>query len=115
MLRAELSLAQKEEIADGLKKIQQHWHEQGWDFTLATCAEDLDLERFGIEHNRCIDGELMERLFSDDKVLTEYLHSFDKRESLKHLTLIYLLLLRETLQLLLLIKWLQSQILMLRE
>ena len=83
VLRAELSLAQKEEIADGLKKIQQHWHEQGWDFTLATCAEDLDLERFGIEHNRCIDGELMERLFSDDKVLTEYLHSFDKKRKPK--------------------------------
>lgn len=83
VLRAELSLAQKEEIADGLKKIQQHWHEQGWDFTLATCAEDIDLEKYGIEHNRCIDGELMERLFSDDKVLTEHLHSFDKKRKPK--------------------------------
>lgn len=83
VLRAELSLAQKEEIADGLKKIQHHWHEQGWDFTLATCAEDIDLEKYGIEHNRCIDGELMERLFSDDKVLTEYLHSFDKKRKPK--------------------------------
>lgn len=79
VLRAELSLAQKNEIADGLKKIQQRWHELGWDFTLATCAEDLDLEAYGIEHNRCIDGELMEKLFSDDRELTDYLHSFTKK------------------------------------
>ena len=44
VLRAELSLAQKEEIADGLKKIQQHWHELGWVCSCATCAAENDLE-----------------------------------------------------------------------
>lgn len=29
---------------------------------MATCAEDIDLESYGIEHNRCIDGELMKRI-----------------------------------------------------
>lgn len=40
---------------------------------LATCAEDIDLEHYGIEHNKCIDGELMERLFLEDKALVYYL------------------------------------------
>ena len=29
---------------------------------LATCAEKIDLEKFGIAHNSCIDGELIERI-----------------------------------------------------
>lgn len=29
---------------------------------MAACAEDLPLERYGIEHNSCIDGALIERL-----------------------------------------------------
>ena len=30
-------------------------------FRLATCAEAIDLEKFGIEHNRCIDPTLIAR------------------------------------------------------
>jgi hypothetical protein len=29
---------------------------------VATCAEDIDLDNFGIEHGRCIDGDLIGRL-----------------------------------------------------
>ena len=36
-------------------------------------TEDIDLKQYGIEHNRCIDGELMERIFADDKELVYYL------------------------------------------
>jgi len=32
------------------------------DLTLATCAENLSLEKYGIEHNSCIDGKLIERI-----------------------------------------------------
>lgn len=35
--------------------------------TLATCAKDIDLTVYGIEHNRCIDGDLMERVFGEIK------------------------------------------------
>jgi hypothetical protein len=31
---------------------------------LFTCCEKIDLERFGIQHNKCIDGDLIERLFN---------------------------------------------------
>ena len=33
-----------------------------WGLKLATCGERIDLDRFGIEHNRCIDDELILRI-----------------------------------------------------
>lgn len=72
---AEANHAQRIEIVEGLQKIRSVWEEQGWNVEMATCAEDIDLESYGIEHNRCIDGELMKRIFSDDKELVYYLHT----------------------------------------
>lgn len=42
-------------------------------FRLATCAEAIDLEEFGIEHNRCIDAELIARRSPDDAELQTFL------------------------------------------
>ena len=42
-------------------------------FRLATCAEAVDLEEFGIEHNRCIDPELIARRSPDDVELKSFL------------------------------------------
>lgn len=72
---AEANHAQRIEIVEGLQKIRSIWQEQGWNVEMATCAEDIDLEKYGIEHNRCIDGELMKRIFADDKELIYYLHT----------------------------------------
>ena len=72
---AEANHAQRIEIVEGLKKIRDAWHKEGWDVEMATCAEDIDLKTYGIEHNRCIDGELMKRIFADDKELLYYLHT----------------------------------------
>lgn len=72
---AEANYAQRIEIVEGLKKIREAWHKEGWDIEMATCAEDIDLEAYGIGHNRCIDGELMKRIFADDKELVYYLHT----------------------------------------
>ena len=63
------------ELVEGLAKLRDHWKDEGWDLTLATCGESIDLEKYGIEHNRCIDCDLMERLFTDDKELVYYLHT----------------------------------------
>ena len=63
------------ELIEGLAKLRNHWKEEGWNLTLATCGESIDLDRYGIEHNRCIDGELIEKLFADDKELVYYLHT----------------------------------------
>ena len=72
---AEANHAQRIEIVEGLKKIREAWHKEGWDIEMATCAEDIDLEAYGIEHNRCIDSELMKRIFAEDKELVYYLHT----------------------------------------
>ena len=72
--QAEFTQAQMNEIADGLAKCRNRWHDEGWDLQLATCGEQIDLAHYGIEHNRCVDGELMKRLWSDDKDLLYYLN-----------------------------------------
>ena len=72
--QAEFTQAQMNEIADGLAKCRNRWHDEGWDLQLATCGEQIDLDKYGIEHNRCIDGELMKRLWADDKDLFYYLN-----------------------------------------
>ncbi|MDR1583109.1 MAG: DUF1848 domain-containing protein [Prevotellaceae bacterium] len=70
---SELSHKQITEIAERLAKIRERWKSEGWDISLATCAEQVDLSKYGIEHNNCIDRELMKRIFSDDKDLLYYL------------------------------------------
>ena len=72
---AEANYAQRIEIVEGLKKIREAWKKDGWDIEIATCAEDIDLELYGIEHNRCIDSELMKRIFAEDEELVYYLHT----------------------------------------
>ena len=37
----------------------------------------IDLQKYQIEHNRCIDGELMKRLWHQDKELLYYLYYGD--------------------------------------
>jgi hypothetical protein len=66
---------QQKEIVDGLVKLRDIWRENGWPISLATCAESIDLDSLGIEHNRCIDDRLMERLFNEDKILLYYLRT----------------------------------------
>lgn len=46
-----------------------------WNFRLTTCAERIDLSEYGIEHNRCIDPELISRLSPEDIVLQNFLYN----------------------------------------
>ncbi len=61
---------QMEEFAAKLSAMN---HQRGWNFQLATCGEKVDLAKYGILHNRCIDGDLITRLAWDDKVLMDYM------------------------------------------
>lgn len=45
-----------------------------WGYTLATCAETIDLSEYGIEHNRCIDPDLIALLSPDDAVLQNFIY-----------------------------------------
>lgn len=46
-----------------------------WNFRIATCAERVDLSEYEIEHNRCIDPELISRLAPDDVILQNFLYN----------------------------------------
>lgn len=56
------------EFAEGLQGLNENWH-----FQLATCAEQIPLEKYGITHNKCVDDDLMIKLFSHDKALMDFL------------------------------------------
>ena len=42
-------------------------------YRLATCCEQIDLDYYGIEHNRCVDDELITRISYKDKALMKFL------------------------------------------
>lgn len=44
-----------------------------WNYTLATCGEKVDLQLYGIEHNRCVDDALIIRRAYEDEVLMGFL------------------------------------------
>ena len=60
-------------FARTLADIKAQWCAEGWNLDLATCAESIDLDKYGILHNRCIDDELMRRIFADDVDLMRFL------------------------------------------
>lgn len=56
------------EFAQGLKELNKNWH-----LEIATCAEKIPLEQYGIAHNKCIDDDLMINQFSHDPLLMDFL------------------------------------------
>ena len=44
-----------------------------WNYQLATCGEKINITQYGINHNKCVDDDLMIRLAKHDKVLMDYL------------------------------------------
>lgn len=57
-----------EQLARGLEKMKEEWGIQA-----ATCAEKVDLSKYGITKNKCIDDDLMARVFKHDDVLMNFL------------------------------------------
>lgn len=53
----ELSNTQMYDIAEQIANIARKYN-----FSVASCAENIDLNKFGIEHNSCIDKEVIEHL-----------------------------------------------------
>jgi DNA repair photolyase len=56
------------EFAAGLQQLNKKWN-----FEIGTCAENIPLENYGIVHNKCVDDDLMIKLFSNDKILMDFL------------------------------------------
>ncbi|WP_346745060.1 DUF1848 domain-containing protein [uncultured Turicimonas sp.] len=55
------------------KKLSDLKNKKGWNFQLASCAEKIDLIQYGIEHNHCIDENLIVRIKEDDHSLMNFL------------------------------------------
>ena len=60
--------SQMVEFAQRLSELNKKWN-----FQLTTCGEKIDIEKYGILHNKCIDDDLMIRFAKNDKVLMDYL------------------------------------------
>jgi len=56
------------EFAERLSELNNKWN-----YTLATCGEKVDLQKFGIEHNHCVDDALIIHRAYKDKVLMDFL------------------------------------------
>jgi len=90
VLNSEFTKEQKIEFAEGMQKILVEWKKINPNFTVATCAEDIELSNYEIQHNRCIDDQLMIKLFKFDKKLMNFINYdenqqvfFDTRPNLK--------------------------------
>ena len=57
-----------EEMAAGIGKLVK-----GWGITAGTCGEIKDLDKYGIEHNRCVDDRLIMKCFNQDRALMEFI------------------------------------------
>lgn len=64
----ELTAEEMAHIATGLRDLKARTG-----LTVATCAEGLDLGAYGIEHNRCIDDDLLAQLYPEDTALMAHL------------------------------------------
>ncbi len=45
----------------------------GWNYELATCCEDIELDSLNIKHNKCIDDELVIKQFQSNRPLMKFL------------------------------------------
>ncbi len=66
----------EEEMKEFAEKL--HRLNEKWNLKIATCAEKIDLGKFDIQHNKCIDDELIIRLFKNDKILMDYVKAENK-------------------------------------
>jgi len=57
-----------EAVAARIGALAKHWG-----VAAGTCGEVKDLERYGVEHNRCIDDRLIARCFSHDRELMKFI------------------------------------------
>lgn len=62
--------AQMEELAQKLSAMNE---ERGWNYTLATCGEKINIDKYNIKHNRCIDGDLITKIAWNDAELMKFM------------------------------------------
>lgn len=66
----EWTTEQMEEFASGLSSMNKN---RGWNYRLATCGEKIDISKYGIHRNRCVDADLITRIAWRDKGLMDFM------------------------------------------
>ena len=64
----EWTVKEMDEFAARLSEMNKKWG-----FTIATCGEKIDLEKYNIAHNRCVDDDLMIQIAWNDPALMSFL------------------------------------------
>ncbi len=64
----EWTVPEMDEFAARLSEMNSQWG-----FTIATCGEKIDLDKYHIAHNRCVDDDLMIRIAWNDPALMKFL------------------------------------------
>lgn len=64
----ELTEAEIHLICSGLTHLRERTG-----LEIGTCAEDIDLTRYGIAHNRCVDDELLAKVYPNDVALMDFM------------------------------------------
>jgi len=59
---------QMDEFAQKLAKLNKKWN-----YEIATCGEKIDLEKYDIQHNHCVDDRLITQISYNDKELMDFL------------------------------------------
>lgn len=86
VLNGEFTPEYMEIAASKLASLRDKWANEGWNIELATCGEKFDLDKYGIQHNRCIDSEQFKKIIGmDDLPFLNYLN-YGNKPSTKPLT-----------------------------
>ena len=64
----EWTVPEMDEFAARLSEMNSQWG-----FTIATCGEKIDLDKYHIAHNRCVDDDLIIRIAWNDPALMKFL------------------------------------------
>lgn len=74
-----------ESMNEFAQKLSDLKSKKGWNFTISTCAEKVDLEKYDIIHNKCIDDDLIFKLLKQKIEKQGDNETIEDRELLKEL------------------------------
>jgi len=72
-------------VAQRLRALQAEMETDECPFSISTCAEEIDLHHYGIAHGKCVDDQLMARLWPDDPRLMDFLRRARKDKGQRRL------------------------------
>ena len=69
ILNSEFSPELMEKMAANIANLRDKWKSEGWDLTLATCGEKFDLDKYDIQHNKCVDSEQFKKITHNEEFI----------------------------------------------